>query len=114
MKQPNYSPQQALERVKLMMGYDANKTLTENRQSLKVACLEEIAYEMGYISKEKLLELLNQPECMGIRIYFGEENRDFELVLVGADANQDDLLDLILDRGKKNPPFNGSSNALNS
>lgn len=29
----------------------------EKRQSLKVACLEEIAYEMGYISKEKLLEL---------------------------------------------------------
>ena len=29
----------------------------ENRQGLKVACIEEIAYEMGYISKEKLLEL---------------------------------------------------------
>ena len=29
----------------------------ENRQSLKVACLEEIAYEMGYITREKLLEL---------------------------------------------------------
>lgn len=29
----------------------------ENRQSLKVACIEEIAYEMGYISKDKLLEL---------------------------------------------------------
>jgi glucose-1-phosphate thymidylyltransferase len=29
----------------------------ENRQSLKVACLEEIAYEMGYISKEKLIAL---------------------------------------------------------
>ena len=29
----------------------------EKRQSLKVACLEEIAYEMGYISKEQLLEL---------------------------------------------------------
>ena len=29
----------------------------ENRQALKVACLEEISYEMGYISKEKLLEL---------------------------------------------------------
>lgn len=29
----------------------------ENRQGLKVACLEEIAYEMGYISREKLLEL---------------------------------------------------------
>ena len=29
----------------------------ENRQSLKIACIEEIAYEMGYISKEKLLKL---------------------------------------------------------
>jgi glucose-1-phosphate thymidylyltransferase len=29
----------------------------ENRQSLKVACIEEIAYEMGYISKEELLIL---------------------------------------------------------
>lgn len=29
----------------------------ENRQSLKVACLEEIAFEMGYISKEELLSL---------------------------------------------------------
>lgn len=29
----------------------------ENRQGLKVACLEEMAYEMGYISKEQLLEL---------------------------------------------------------
>jgi len=29
----------------------------ENRQSLKVACIEEIAYEMGYISKEELLVL---------------------------------------------------------
>lgn len=29
----------------------------ENRQGLKVACIEEIAFEMGYISKEKLVEL---------------------------------------------------------
>jgi len=29
----------------------------ENRQGLKVACLEEIAYEMGYISKEQLIRL---------------------------------------------------------
>ncbi|MBE0497402.1 MAG: glucose-1-phosphate thymidylyltransferase RfbA [Campylobacterales bacterium] len=29
----------------------------ENRQALKVACIEEIAYEMGYISKEQLLVL---------------------------------------------------------
>ncbi len=32
----------------------------ENRQGLKVACIEEIAFEMGYISKEQLL-LLAEP-----------------------------------------------------
>ncbi|SSC07493.1 Glucose-1-phosphate thymidylyltransferase [bacterium endosymbiont of Bathymodiolus sp. 5 South] len=29
----------------------------ENRQGLKVSCIEEIAYEMGYIGKEQLLKL---------------------------------------------------------
>jgi glucose-1-phosphate thymidylyltransferase len=32
----------------------------EKRQGLKVACLEEIAYDMGYINSDKLLELANQ------------------------------------------------------
>jgi glucose-1-phosphate thymidylyltransferase len=32
----------------------------ENRQGLKVACIEEIAYEMGYINKEQVL-LLAEP-----------------------------------------------------
>ena len=31
----------------------------EKRQSLKVACIEEIAFERGYISKEELLQLAN-------------------------------------------------------
>ena len=29
----------------------------ESRQGLKIACIEEIAYERGYISREKLIEL---------------------------------------------------------
>lgn len=32
----------------------------EKRQGLKVACIEEIAFEKGYISKEQLQELANQ------------------------------------------------------
>ena len=29
----------------------------EKRQGLKVACIEEIAFERGYINKEQLIEL---------------------------------------------------------
>jgi glucose-1-phosphate thymidylyltransferase len=32
----------------------------EKRQGLKIACLEEIAYKKGYISKEKLIQLGNE------------------------------------------------------
>jgi glucose-1-phosphate thymidylyltransferase len=34
--------------------------IIEKRQGLKVACLEEIAFVKGYISKKKLLELAQQ------------------------------------------------------
>ena len=43
---------------------DANNFIKsiENRHGLKISCLEEIAYRMGYISKEKLKKHLeNQP-----------------------------------------------------
>jgi glucose-1-phosphate thymidylyltransferase len=32
----------------------------EKRQSLKIGCIEEIAYEMGYINKEEFLEIANR------------------------------------------------------
>ena len=34
----------------------------EERQGLMVACLEEIAYKQGYISKERLIELGREME----------------------------------------------------
>jgi hypothetical protein len=42
MKQPAYSPQEALERVKLMMGYDMSKTLTENQETIKTSLNEDV------------------------------------------------------------------------
>ena len=72
---------------------------------------QPLAYFFG---RDKLEELLEQENCMGIRIYFGEKNSTLQLVLVGADDNQDDLLDKILDRGNKCPPFTSSTNTLNS
>jgi hypothetical protein len=35
MKQPEYSPLEALERIKLMMKYDMSKTLNENKETIK-------------------------------------------------------------------------------
>jgi len=58
---------------------------------------------LGYFfGREKLEELLAQENCEGIRIYFGEKNRTLQLVLVGADDNQYDLLDKILDSSRNN------------
>jgi hypothetical protein len=48
MVQPNYSPEEALQRVKLMMSYDSKKTLTENKSIIfeqKESCTNPISYE---------------------------------------------------------------------
>lgn len=68
-----------------------------------------------FFGKEKLKDLLDQTDCMGIRIYFGlDEDEKPKLVLVGAESNEDDILDLILDYGEPCPSRCGSSNDLNS
>ena len=43
MKQPEYSPLEALERIKLMMKYDMSKTLNENKEVIKQPINEFIA-----------------------------------------------------------------------
>jgi hypothetical protein len=49
MIQPKYSPLEALERVKLMMGYDPSTTLTENEQRLKSLIKEDSPTEQSVI-----------------------------------------------------------------
>ena len=56
MVQPKYSPQEALEKMKLMMKYDSSKTLNENRQIISEqdeSCTNPISYEdlMSYVEQ---------------------------------------------------------------
>ena len=48
MVQPKYSPEEALEKMKLMMKYDSSKTLNENIESTKQP-INEIAPLLGFI-----------------------------------------------------------------
>lgn len=65
-----------------------------------------------YLGKDKLSELLGQDGCMGLRIYYGTKIETSglsvpDLVVVGTDANGNDILedDLILDVSLPCPPL---------
>ncbi|MDL5047795.1 hypothetical protein QQ054_17395 [Oscillatoria amoena NRMC-F 0135] len=78
-----------------------------------------------FFGKDKLMELLNQTDCVGIRCYFGgvvttvdpkSSVVDYSLVLVGAKANENDMvgeMDKILDDGVPCPAQCGMANPLN-
>ncbi len=70
-----------------------------------------------FFGKEAILAILNQPECVGIRIYYGQEpeNNKKHLVVVGAKANKDDIFNgLIAERALTCPSFCPNRNDLNS
>lgn|SRR5574343_611029 len=62
-----------------------------------------------FYGKNKLLEILNQPGCVGIRIYRAlDERNNPVLVLVGANSAENDLFTgNILEKGCSCPPFCG-------
>jgi hypothetical protein len=70
----------------------------------------------GVIAKDQVLQLLNQADCVGMRIYFGR-NPDGtpSLVLAGIDASDNDLTKgMILEQLWLCPPWCGANNPLNS
>ena len=68
-----------------------------------------------FFGRDKIEDILDQSDCKGLRIYFAQdENEAYELVVVGADSNEDDILDNILDQGIPCPSRCGASNDLNS
>ncbi|MDB4225925.1 glucose-1-phosphate thymidylyltransferase RfbA [bacterium] len=54
----------------------------ENRQGLKVACLEEIAYQKGYITKEQLIVLAEPLKKNGYGQYLLERAKEKEVYAV--------------------------------
>jgi hypothetical protein len=69
-----------------------------------------------FVGRNKLIDILNQSDCMGVRIYYGlDKNGEKRLVLVGADSNEDDLYKgVIVDNLHRCPPKCSSTNDLNS
>ena len=61
MVQPQYSPEEALNRVKLMMGYDSSKTLNENKSVI----FEQIASPDEYF-KSIVKGYMKYPEKMTV------------------------------------------------
>ena len=50
-----------------------------------------------FVGREKLLEILNQPGCKGIRIYYGIGDDGLKnMILVGATADEDDMIEGII------------------
>jgi hypothetical protein len=69
----------------------------------------------AFMGKEILIELLNQEGCKGIRVYYGlDEDGQMQPVFSGAEANENDLLDLVANGSRPCTPFCGINNPLNS
>jgi hypothetical protein len=68
-----------------------------------------------FYGKNKLSTLLDQEGCVGIRIYKGIDDDGVPvMVLVGTDANENDILDnYVLERGSPCPNNCGSGGTSN-
>ncbi len=73
---------------------------------------EPIAHFFG---KDIIQRILNQPDCMGIRIYYAlDENGKKQLIIVGANAEENDIYNgIIAERSYICPPYCSSGNPLN-
>jgi hypothetical protein len=68
-----------------------------------------------FVGREHIEAIFAQGGCKGLRMYLGQ-NTDggMELVIVGADSNGDDMLNIIVDKTVKCPTVCGGTNVLNS
>ncbi len=65
--------------------------------------------------KQFILDILSQEGCDGIRLYHGKDDGNHVMVLVGTDANGNDMQNgVIVEKGTRCPVICPSVNALNS
>jgi hypothetical protein len=69
-----------------------------------------------FVGKEKLLSILEQEDCVGIRFYYGKENDGAKnLIAVGANSEENDLIDgIIVEKTLSCPTRCSEINPLNS
>lgn len=73
---------------------------------------ETIAHFFG---RENLNNMLEQDGCVGIRIYYGIDEEQKVLVLVGANEEGNDMVEgIIVERGVRCPLNCSNDNRLNS
>lgn len=68
-----------------------------------------------FFGKEIIERILDQSDAMGIRVYYGiDEDGKKQLILVGVDADENDLTNLVADVSFPCPDACSVPNALNS
>ena len=87
---------------------------TANYRRNAVADADGNVVKAHFYGREILQKLLDQERCMGIRIYFGrDEKGQKQLVLVGADADGKDMESMVVDNAKICPPDCSMEGKLN-
>jgi hypothetical protein len=69
-----------------------------------------------FVGAEKIKAILDQSDCVGIRIYYGiDDDGKKNLILVGANANENDMEDgILVEKLLRCPPECPQTNSLNS
>lgn len=91
--------------ITLAAGADMTANYRNNPNGGKIA---------HFFGKDKLQDLIDLEGSMGIRFYYGvDDDGKQQLVAVAADANQNDILSLVLDQSKACPTWCSNKNELN-
>lgn len=73
------------------------------------------AIKARFFGRDKIEQILAQTDCKGLRLYYGYgADGTPELVMVGADSNENDMLNIVLDVSVPCPHRCSSTNPLNS